>query len=157
MKSSYVLKTFAIFCCSFLLVWAIFLATHLWQSDKEIQETPKISFSQNPKMMIQNYNSAITHVTRVEIAIKDDISIPNGKISKVKFNNDVLHLHPANPKGNRGSTHLQLKPGIYTIKWRTKNNKYTNSKYAKYTEVLKITEADLWKHILIEGNKIKIN
>jgi hypothetical protein len=158
MRSGYVLKTFAIFCCCFLLVYTGFIATHLWQSGKENPEINKVNYtSQTNNMIIPNYKSSASHFTRVEIAIKDDLASPNGKISKVKFNNDVLHLQPSNAHGNRGSTFLQLKPGVYTIRWKVKNSKYAPSKHTKYSELLKIHEEDLWKYIQIEGNRIKIN
>lgn len=158
MKNGYVLKTLAICACCFLLVYVGFIATHLWQPEKEKSEIAESNYNiQTPSMLHPNYKSLLNHFARVEIAIKDDLTVPNGKISRVKFNNDILHLQPANLQGHRGSTLLQLKPGVYTIQWKIKNNPYNTSKYTKYSEALKITEGDLWKRIVIEGSKININ
>lgn len=161
MNRSYVYKTLAIFCVSFLIVYAAFVATHFWQKKEpdslssKIEEKPVFS---NMSFIKPNLKSSDPkHLTRVEIEIKDDILSPNGKIINVRFNDDNLILNPSDHYGRRGSTFMHLHPGFYSIEWIVKNNSHKSPSEHKQTKQIEIKPSDLWIHILIEGKNISIN
>lgn len=161
MNRSYVYKTFAIFCVSFLIVYAAFVATHFWQKKEQdsisskVEEKPVFS---NLSFIKQNTKTSDPkHLTRVEIEVKDDILSPNGKIISVRFNDDNINLNPSDHYGRRGSTFMHLLPGFYTIEWIVKNNPHTTPTEHKQTKQIEIKASDLWIHVLIEGKNININ
>ncbi|KPK32565.1 MAG: hypothetical protein AMS24_03910 [Chlamydiae bacterium SM23_39] len=131
MKNNYVLKTFFIFCFSFLLVYSGFYATKLLKNEKNI--------------------------IRAEIAVFDDLTDPNGKIIEVKLDDVNLILKPADPSGSRGSSFFQLFPGKHVLKWTVQNNKYKWPRYTKYKKEIKLKKTDQWIHIRIEGRNLIIS
>ena len=163
MNRSYFYKTFAIFCVSLILVYAGFVATHFWQKN-DLGSNPtkteeQVSYS-SVNFIKPNYKSTDTkHLTRVEVEVKDDLLSPNGKITGVWFNDDSLSLNPADQYGKRGSTFLQLIPGVYTIEWTVKNNPYNTDgiKETKQSKQLEVNPDDLWIHIFIEGKNITVS
>ena len=161
MKNSYVLKTFAICCTAFLIVYAGFVAKNFWKNKKiveEPQKPQKTEYQYNKAQFLDRRNrNTVNHLTRAEIVVKDDLKSPNGKIYEVKFNDDALTLRPATPRGNRGSTFLQLKPGTYTISWTVKNSRYTWPRFTTHTKTITVNPNTNWIHISIEGNNITIS
>jgi hypothetical protein len=161
MHRKYVLKTFAIFCCSLVIVYSGFLGSHYFQDKKAVSTTTLDDKTAKPRkidFIRPEYNPVENkHLTRVEIEVRDDLTTPDGKVLSVIFNDDHLVLRPADNIGKRGSTFLQLRPGIYNISWTVKNNPYAELRETQQTMQIKVLPSDLWIHIYILGKKIKIS
>ena len=157
MKNGYVLKTFAICCCAFVMVYAGFVFTSLWHLRKNAASSNIDPSYQKAAFIKPDFQPGVDHIIRVEIAVKDDVLSSKGQIMEVQFNDETLILRPADSQGRRGSTFLQLNPGNYTIKWKVKNNSYSWPRYSQHKKIVPITSKDLWIHIFIEGKNITIS
>jgi hypothetical protein len=155
MQHNYVLKTLFLSCFAFLFVYSGFIGLNSWKR-KERPKVVKTTYN-STSYLKPAYKANISHLARIEIAVKDDLKSPNGKVLKVEFNDDTLALKPSDPQGTRGSTFIQIQPGTYTITWNVKNNKYTWPRYTTHSKQIKIESTDLWIHILIEGKNITIS
>ena len=158
MKQHYVLKTFGICVFAFLIVYAGFMTnTHL-QKKASFKTNSKNSYHIKKTTYVKPTTKPDAHhYARVEISIRDDLKASDGKILEASFNNDMLTLQPTDSRGRRGSTFLQLKPGLYVISWTVKSNKYKWPRYTKHQKKINITSSDLWLYISIEGKNIKIS
>ena len=156
MKHRYVLKTLLICLGSFVLVYIGFAINSSLKADK--QNESSITFQiQKAAFIKPEKTPGVHHYARVEISVNDDLTSPDGKVLDVSFNDDQITLRPTDSRGRRGSTFLQLKPGVYTIKWKVKNNKYSWPRYTNYKKNINVTSSDLWIHILINGKNITIS
>ena len=161
MNRSYVYKTFAVFCVSFILVYSGFVATHFWQKNdvsdpNRAKLDEQVGFS-SVNLIKPNYKIPDSkHLTRVEVEIKDDLLSPHGKVLGVWFNDDSLSLNPADHYGRRGSTLLQLTPGLYTIEWTVKKSSRSGPSETRHIKQIEIKPTDLWIHIIIQGKDITI-
>lgn len=101
-----------------------------------------------------HYRPNLQHYVKVKLEIRENTDPLGDKIVSVQLGGHNIPLRPADPTGNRGTTHLQLKPGKYVLKWKVKKQRYTWPRYSIYKEEIDISPKTLWIDILLDGERV---
>lgn len=154
MKLSYIFKTLIFVIFAFGATIICYFSTNAINNHIVLSQAQKFSINTIAQATIQ---PMFNHPVHLEIEVKDDLDAPSGKILDLEFDNEPLFLKPVDTNGDRALIHMQIRPGIYTIRWKVENNKKFWPRITTYEKKITIEKTSLWKHILIKGRKIQVS
>ena len=100
-----------------------------------------------------HYHPQVQHYVKVKLEIRENPDPLADKIIRVHLAGRNIPLRPANPTGNRGTAHLQLKPGKYMLEWKVKKQRHSWPRYAIYKEKVDIPSQAIWIDLLLDRDK----
>jgi methionine-rich copper-binding protein CopC len=92
--------------------------------------------------------------TNVTVKVKDDTK-KKIKVENVSINNRNLNLKKKSGSSQRGTFKMQLKPGKYTIRWRTTKSGHKGKSTETHKKSFTVKKSSMT--LSITGEKISIN